>query len=385
MTYPTDHLKSEMIGWRHAFHRHPELGFEEHATSAKIAEQLESFGCDVHRKIGLTGVVGVLKQGTSDRCIGLRADMDALPITETNSFDHRSQTDGVMHACGHDGHTTMLLGAASHLAKFGGFDGRVAFIFQPNEENGFGAKAMIDDGLINRFAIDAVYGLHNMPGMPIGTFATRSGAITASESLFEIILTARGGHSALPHMGADAITIGAELVTALQTIVSRKLDPAQNGVVSITEFITDGTKNVLPGQAWIKGDARALGTDTTEAIERHMRRIVDGICHAHGASAEVTFNTGFRPTMNHPDAVQAASRAAAEIGSVDADCPPKMFSEDFADMAAASPGCFILMGNGTEGAHARPLHSSDYDFNDAALVSGSSYWTTLVEQQLPPL
>ena len=382
MTHQTSYLAQQMTEWRHAFHRQPELGFAEHATSARVGDLLESFGCDVHRKIGQTGVVGVLKRGTGERTIALRADMDALPITETNAFAHKSEIDGVMHACGHDGHTTMLLGAASYLAEHGSFEGRVVFIFQPNEENGYGALAMIDDGLIERFEIDEVHGLHNMPGMEIGTFATRPGPITASESLFEISIMARGGHSALPHMGADAITIGAELVTALQTIVSRKLDPAQNGVVSVTEFIADGTKNVLPGTAQIKGDARALTPQTTEAIERHMRQIVDGICAAHGVQGDVTFETGFRPTLNAPDAVRAATAAASRIGDTDGDCQPKLFSEDFASLAASCPGCFILMGNGTEGAHARPLHSADYDFNDAALVPGSSYWVTLAQQQL---
>ena len=383
--HKTANLKQAMAQWRHDFHRHPELGFNEHRTSDRVAELLESFGIEVHRNIGNTGVVGILQNGKANRSIGIRADMDALPITEINEFGHRSETGGVMHACGHDGHTTMLLGAAKHLAEFGEFSGRVVFIFQPNEEHGLGAAAMIDDGLFERFDVDEVYGMHNIPGMPTGTFASRAGPITAAESLFEIEITARGGHAALPHMGVDAILVGSEIVNALQSIVSRKLNPGLNGVVSVTEFITDGKRNVLPGNATLKGDARALNPEINQTIEDSMRRIVDGICAAHNVSATVSYDTIFPPTLNASEASAAAMQAAATVAgddAVEADCPPKLFSEDFAHMAAARPGCFVLMGNGTEGAHARPLHSADYDFNDDALVPGSSLWVTLVEQQL---
>ncbi len=378
-------LKDDMVLWRRDFHAHPELGFEEHRTSARVAELLEGFGLEVHRNIGGTGIVGILKRGTGNRSVGIRADMDALPITEANDLPHKSQNKGVMHACGHDGHTAMLLGAARHLSENGGFNGRVVFIFQPNEEHGLGAPAMIADGLFEKFDVDSVYAMHNMPGLPLGQFATRSGPMTASESLFEIKITARGGHAALPHMGVDAITVGSELVGALQTIVSRKLDPGLNGVVSVTEFTSDGGRNILPGSAVLKGDARALTPEVTATIEARMRQITDGICAAHDVSAKVEFNTIFPATINSPDAARAAAEAAeALVGSanIDKTCQPKLFSEDFAHMAAARPGCFVLMGNGTAGRHARPLHSADYEFCDEALVTGSSYWVTLVEREL---
>ena len=378
-------LVEEMTSWRHDFHRHPELGFEEDRTSARVAELLREFGLEVHTGIGGTGVVGVLQRGNGTASIGFRADMDALPITETGHREWRSQTDGVMHACGHDGHTSMLLGAAAHLAKHGDFNGRVIFIFQPNEEHGLGASAMIEDGLFTRFAANHVFAMHNIPGMAAGSFATRTGAITASESLFEIAVTARGGHAALPHMGVDAILVGAQLVTALQGIVSRNLDPARNGVVSITEFITDGRRNVLAGSAVLKGDARALGDDTNAGIEAAMRRICAGIAATHGVEITVSYDTVFPSLRNDHGAVSAAVKAATAVAgsdNVNPACDPKLFSEDFAHMARAVPGCFMLIGNGTEGASARPLHASDYDFNDAILGPGAAYIATLAEQML---
>jgi hippurate hydrolase len=383
-------LKTQLLGdtmraWRRDFHRFPELGFDEHRTAARIAKLLDGFGLSVSRGIGQTGVVGVLRRGTSAKSIALRADMDALPIQESNVFKHRSESDGKMHACGHDGHIAMLLGAARYLAQQGDFDGQVVFIFQPNEEHGLGAQAMIEDGLFETHTIDEVYGMHNLPGLPLGTFASRPGPITASESLFEITVRARGGHAAMPHMGVDAITVAAEIVGGLQTIVSRKLDPGQNGVVSVTEFITDGCRNVLPGQAILKGDARALTSKATTLIEKQMRQIVHGICLAHDITAEVQFETFFPPTLNDVRKTNDAMRAAcAVVGptGVNSASTPKLFSEDFAHFASARPGCFVLIGNGTEGAYARPLHSADYDFNDAALQVGSTFWVTLVEQQL---
>lgn len=379
-------MREEMTAWRHEFHRHPELGFDEHRTSARVAELLEGFGLEVHRGVGGTGVVGVLQRGNGPGSIGLRADMDALPITEANDFAHKSTAEGVMHACGHDGHTTMLLGAAKALAANGAFSGRAVFIFQPAEEHGKGSPAMIADGLFERFPVDAVYGMHNMPGMPTGSIALRTGAMMASEALFRIEISARGGHAAMPHHGVDAITVAAEIVGALQTIVSRKLDPGRNGVVSVTEFTTDGQRNVLPGRAVLSGDARALTRETNQQIERHMRRIVEGIALAHDVSATVSYDTIFEVTLNAPDPTAAAARAATALvgaGQVDTECAPVMGSEDFAHMALARPGCFLFIGNGTEGPQARPLHSADYDFNDDILTIGASLWVALVEQELP--
>lgn len=371
--------------WRHDFHQHPELGFNEHRTAEKVATLLESFGVEVHRGVGQTGVVGVLQKGNGTKSIGIRADMDALPINEINTVAYKSQHENVMHACGHDGHTAMLLGAAKYLAESADFSGRVVFIFQPNEEHGLGAPAMIEDGLFDRFTVDSVYAMHNMPGLKVGTFETRAGPMTASESLFEIEINARGGHAALPHMGVDAIMVGAEIVNALQTIVSRKLNPGLNGVVSVTEFITDGKRNVLPGHAVLKGDARALTPEINSTIEKRMRQIVEGICLAHDVTGTVSYDTIFPAVINSAGAAQVATRAAASLVGADnanGDGEPKLFSEDFAHMAAARPGCYVLMGNGTDGSHARPLHSADYNFNDDALTIGSSYWVTLVEQEL---
>ncbi|MEM9097397.1 MAG: M20 aminoacylase family protein [Pseudomonadota bacterium] len=380
----TPHLRDEMIRWRQAFHRHPETGFDEHHTSARIAELLGSFGLDVHRGVGQTGVVGVLQKGNAPVSIGLRADMDALAIQEQTGLPYRSVKDGVMHACGHDGHTTMLLGAAKHLAETGRFNGCVVFIFQPAEEHGKGGPAMLSDGLFERFPVDAVYGIHNMPGLPAGSFATRTGPIMASEALFEITIQGQGGHAAMPHRGVDAIVVGAEIVSALQTIVARKLDPGMNGVVSITEFTTDGQRNVLPGKAVLSGDARALNGQVNSEIEAKMRQIVAGIAAAHGVSAEVSYETVFEVTQNAPGPTQSAIEAARSLGGlVDADCAPILGSEDFAHMALARPGCFLFLGNGTEGAHAKPLHSADYDFNDEILETGAAFWTRLVEQELP--
>lgn len=377
-------LRDQMISWRHALHQIPELELDVPKTAQFVADLLESFGLEVHRGIGQTGVVGILTRGNGHGFIGLRAELDALPITEANAFDYASTHDGKMHACGHDGHMTMLLGAAKHLAEHGQFNGRVAFIFQPDEEFGTGAATMIKDGLFDRFAMDQVFAIHNLPGMPVGHLATRAGPITASESLFEIEITGQGGHAALPHMGVDAITVGSQVVNALQTIVSRKLDPAQNGVVSVTEFVTDGRRNVLPGTAKLSGDARALTPDTNAATKAAMEQIVQGIATAHNVSATVNYDTIFEPTINASAPVRAVEAAARAITDhIDADCPPKLFSEDFAHMAKTVPAAFILMGNGTSGSYARPLHSADYDFNDEGLVTGASFWVELVQQALP--
>ena len=381
----TKALHNHLVDWRQDLHMNPQIGFEEEYASKKVASLLEEFGLEVHKNIAKTGVVGVLKKGSSNKSIGIRADMDALPIQETNTFDYKSKIENRMHACGHDGHTTMLLGAAKHLAEYGNFDGTVYFIFQPDEENCFGAKTMIDEGLFTKFSIDEVYAMHNIPGMEVGTFATRKGTITSSENLFEISFEGKGGHAALPHMTKDAIMIGSQIISALQTIVSRKLDPVEKGVVSVTEFITDGKKNILPGNGLIKGDARALSDKSNEIIEKNMRQLVKGICDVYEVSYEVSYKTTCPVTLNESEQAESATKAALTLlgeENSDGDCEPRLFSEDFSIMSAVKPGCFVLMGNGTTGSYSSSLHASNYDFNDELLVVGSSYWTELVEQQL---
>ena len=304
-----------MQAWRHDIHRHPELAFEEQRTAARVAELLTEFGLEVHTGVGNTGVVGVLRKGNGERMLGLRADMDALKIQEQNSFEYRSVNDGKMHACGHDGHTAMLLGAAQYLASDGDFDGSVAFIFQPAEEHGEGARAMIADGLFERFPVDSVYAIHNFPSIETGKFAVRAGSIMAAEDNFEITINGVGHHAAMPHLGKDAIVIGAEIVSAMQTLVSRSLDPLDSAVVSFTEFVTNGTVNVVPGQVVLKGDTRSLTIEVQEHIESTMERIVAGICAAHGASYEFSYRHNFIPTVNSAaEANIAASVASAVVG-----------------------------------------------------------------------
>ena len=381
----TKGLHNQLVDWRHDLHMHPQISFEEEYASNKVANLLKDFGIEVHQGIAKTGVVGVLKKGSSNKSIGIRADMDALPINEINTFSYKSTIENRMHACGHDGHTTMLLGAAKYLAEQGSFDGTVYFIFQPDEENCFGAKTMIEEGLFTKFSIDEVYGMHNIPGMEAGTFGTRKGGITTSENLFEISINGKGGHAALPHMSKDTITIGSQIIVALQTIVSRKLNPVDAGVVSVTEFITDGKKNVLPGNGLIKGDARAFNQKTNTMIEQSMRQLANGICDSHGISCDVKYETTCPMTFNKPEQAEAATRAAITLLGKDncnGDIEPRPFSEDFSIMSENTPGCFVLMGNGTKGSQGRPLHSADYDFNDELLVKGSSYWVELAEQQL---
>ena len=381
----TQSLHNQLVEWRHDLHMNPQISFEEEYASNKVANLLKDFGLEVHQGIAKTGVVGVLKKGNSSKSIGIRADMDALPINEMNTFSYKSKIENRMHACGHDGHTSILLGAAKYLAEHGNFDGTVYFIFQPDEENCLGAKTMIEEGLFTKFSIDEVYGLHNIPGMETGTFGTRKGAITTSENLFEIKIEGKGGHAALPHMSKDTITIGSQIIVALQTIVSRKLDPVKTGVVSVTEFITDGKKNILPGNGLIKGDARAFSEETDKMIEENMRQLVGGICDAYGFSYEVNYETSCPMTFNQSKQADSATKAAVNLlgeENTDDDIDPRPFSEDFSIMSQAKPGCFVLMGNGTTGCNGKPLHSPDYDFNDKLLVIGSSYWSELVEQQL---
>ncbi|MFL4468671.1 amidohydrolase [Tateyamaria armeniaca] len=371
----------DLIALRHDFHKTPELGFAEDRTKARVAAILNDLGLEVH--VG-TGVVGVLKRGTGNRAIGLRADMDALPIHEASTHDYVSQTPGVMHACGHDGHVTMLLGAAATLAKNTDFDGTVVFIFQPNEEHGLGAQAMIAEGVLKRFPVEEIYAIHNLPGAPVGQVSTRPGQVCSSESLFEILIEGQGGHASMPHVGRDAITIGAEIVQCLQTIVSRKLAPGAGVVVSVTEFLTDGQRNVLPGTATLKGDVRARTPADREDADRLMRQIAEGIGAAHGVTVSVKFYTEFIETINASEPTRAVVNAARAMGlEADGNCAPMSFSEDFAHFSAAVPGCFLLMGNGQEGPCGQPLHSDDYDFNDDLLPIGAAFWAQLVRDRLP--
>lgn len=366
---------------RHDFHRHPELGFQEVRTKQKLVEILKTLDIDVHEG---AGVVGVLKAGSGNRAIGLRADMDALPIMEKSTHDYVSATAGVMHACGHDGHMTMLLGAAMELSRNRDFDGTVVFIFQPNEEHGLGAKQMISDGILEQFPIDEVYAIHNLPGAPTGQVSTRDGLICASESLFEITINGQGGHASMPHVGRDAITIGSELVQSLQTIISRKLAPGAGAVISVTEFITNGQRNVLPGQAILKGDVRAQNPDDRIKIEGLMKQMVTGICTAHGVSSHFDFRTEFIETINATAPTMATVRVAQQMGlDTIANRKPMTFSEDFAHFNEAVPGCFFLLGNGEAGAHGQPLHSDDYDFNDDLLGIGTKLWSAIVRDRLP--
>ena len=385
MNSVTQTYEKEMIAWRHDFHAHPELNFDLNITSAKVAEILKSLGLDVYEGIGKKGIVAVLKNGDSSKSIGIRADMDALPVSEENNCTYKSTHEGKMHACGHDGHTAMALGAAKYLAETKNFDGTVYFIFQPDEEKTQGAQAMIDDGLFEKFSIDEVYAFHNLPGMELGHFATRAGTITASESLFKIELMGQGGHSALPHMGIDTITVGTQIITALQSIVSRKLNPAMNGVVSVTKFESDGNENILPGYSLISGDARALSPEANQIIERSMRDIVEGTARAHGIECRFEYITRTNMTINAKEQAAIASKVAEDLfgeRKVDGNCDPKLFSEDFAQMLMVKPGCYVLIGNGIDGPHGQSLHSSTYDFNDKLLVIGSTFWSKLVEKRL---
>ncbi len=385
ITHHTRDLQHDMRCWRHDIHRHPELAFEENRTAGIVAKLLESWGIEVHRGIGNTGVVGLLRKGNSPRSIGLRADMDALRIHEQNGFAHRSRHDGKMHACGHDGHTAMLLGAACHLAKSGSFDGTATFIFQPAEEHGDGARAMIDDGLFEQFPVDDVYAVHNFPSLATGKFAVRAGSIMAAEDNFEITIDGLGCHAAMPHLGRDPIVAGAEIVTAMQSLVSRSLNPMDHAVVSFTEFVTNGTVNVIPGQVTLKGDTRSLTPAVQDHIEATMARIATGVCAAHGVEHRFEYRRNFVPTINSAvEARIAATTAAAVVGEhcVIGDSRPVMASEDFGYMLQAKPGAYVLLGNGEGEFGGCSLHNPGYDFNDEILCIGADFWVELVQTQL---
>ncbi len=379
-------LEQDMITWRHHLHAHPEPGFEERQTAEFVAGTLAALGLEVARGIGGTGVVGTLRLGRGQRAIGFRADMDALAIHERTGHPYASQVPGRMHACGHDGHMAMLLGAASLLSRAQDLDGTIHFVFQPAEEHGRGAKAMIADGLFTRFPMEQIYAVHSMPGIPAGRFATRPGGIMASEDNFVIKVHGRGAHAARPHMAIDPIVVGAEIVLALQTIVARNVDPTEQAVVSVTEFLTDGTRNVIPGSAVLKGDTRSYTPEVQGLLQDRMAALVAGICAAHGARHEFDYSFEFEPTLNAPQCVTTAVQAAEEVAgkaSVDGNCPPVLASEDFGAFLAMVPGCYLFLGSGLQGEPGgTPLHSSDFDFNDSLLLPGARYFATIARHLL---
>ena len=379
-------LQPDIQAWRRYIHEHPELLYDVHRTAAFVADRLREFGCDeVATGLGRTGVVGVIKgrkpAGESDiKVIGLRADMDALPIEEATELAYASKTPGKMHACGHDGHTAMLLGAARYLAETRNFAGDAVVIFQPAEEGGAGAAAMIKDGLMDRFAIDQVYGMHNGPGIPIGSFAIRSGPIMAATDSIDIRIQGLGGHAARPHLCIDSVLVGAQLVTALQSIVSRTVDPLESAVVSMCEFHAGNARNVIPQTAELKGTVRTLTAKVREMVEKRVREVVAGVAQMTGAKIELVYDRGYPVAVNHALQTDVARRVAEEIAG-DAnvhEIAPQMGAEDFAYMLESRPGAFIFCGNGDSAG----LHHPAYNFNDDAIVFGTSYWIKLVENTL---
>jgi amidohydrolase len=376
----------DMTAWRRDLHAHPELGLEEHRTAAIVAEKLAAWGIRVHTGLATTGVVGTLKVGSSSRAIAIRADMDALPIEEANDFPHRSQFAGKMHACGHDGHTAMLLGAARYLAETRNFDGTVHFIFQPAEEGAGGGRIMVEEGLFELFPADAVYGAHNDPSLPVGEMYVVAGPNSAASDRFVLHIDGRGGHAARPHMTIDPITIGAQVVLAWQTLVSRRLDPADAAVLSITQFHAGSAGNVIPETAFLNGTVRTLKPATQDMLEAEMGAIARAIAESQGAAARFAYTRGYPIVMNHPDATERAAAAAAKLldpSRVHREKPLTMGGEDFAYMAQKVPGCFVRFGQkGADGTGGVPVHNPRYDFNDAILPLGASFWATLVEQEL---
>lgn len=378
-------IHQEMTEWRHRIHMHPETAFEEYQTADFVAEKLESFGIDVHRGLAKTGVVGTLKRGTGNRAIGLRADMDALDLQELNDFDHRSKIDGKMHGCGHDGHTVMLLGAAKYLAETGKFDGTVQFIFQPAEENVAGGRVMISDGLFEKFPVDSVYGMHNMPGFEEGHFAVCKGPLMASADFFDVKITGSGGHGAFPHQTVDPIVVACEVINAWQKIVSRNVDPLKAAVVTVGQIHGGNTSNVIPEEVTLSGTTRAFDPAVQDMIEENMQRILTGICDAYGAKSEFNYERRYAATVNSPDETDLAIATAQElvgVNAVDTNTTPVMGAEDFSWMLKERPGCYIMIANGA-GEGSCHIHNPNYDFNDRILPLGASYWARLTERILP--
>jgi amidohydrolase len=379
-------LTDEMAAWRHDLHEHPELLYEVHRTAAIVADRLREFGCDeVVTGIGRTGVVGVIRgrNNTSGRVIGLRADMDALPIEEASGVPFASKTPGLMHACGHDGHTAMLLGGAKYLAETRNFDGTAIVIFQPAEEGGAGGKAMVDDGLMTRWGIQQVYGLHNMPGLPVGHFGITPGPILAAADSFEIVVHGKGGHGgAGPHRAIDSVLIGAEIVSALQSIVARNVDPMKTAVLSTCVFNAGSAFNVIPPTATLGGTVRTFEPEVRDLMERRIAEVADGIARAYGGSAETTYTRKYPPTINHERETAIAADVARDVAGaerVNDRTTPLMGGEDFSFMLLERPGAFILLGMGDS----PECHHPAYKFNDEILGPGASYWARLIEKTMP--
>jgi hippurate hydrolase len=377
-------LLPEIVGWRHDFHENPEIMYEVQRTAARVAELCRAFGCDeVVTGIGQTGVVALIRgrMQSSNRVVGLRADMDALPITEVTGMPYASKTPGAMHACGHDGHTAILLGSAKYLAETRNFDGTVALIFQPAEEGGAGGKAMVDDGMMERFGITEVYGLHNAPGLPVGQFAIRPGPLMASADEFRITVTGKGGHAAEPHRAVDTTLVACHIVVALQSVVSRNIDPLANVVLTVGTFQTDSrASNVIAHQVVMQGTVRTLDPEARDLAETRVIAVARATAEAFGAVAEVDYQRGYPVTVNAPEnTTYAADAAEAVAGSVERDVKPIMPAEDFSYMLEARPGAYIFLGNGDSAS----CHHPAYDFNDEAIPAGCSFFATLVERRMP--
>ena len=375
----------EMVAWRHHLHAHPETAFEEVTTAAFVAARLQTFGIEVHRGLAETGVVGVLRAGTGRRTIGLRADMDALSMTEANTFAHASLTPGKMHGCGHDGHTAMLLGAARYLAETRNFDGTVHLIFQPAEEGAAGAEVMIEQGLFARFPCDTIFGMHNWPALPVGTFGVRAGPIMAAADHFDITVTGKGAHGAMPHQGIDPVVVAAHIVTAAQTLISRGTDPVDTAVISFTMIRGGSAYNVIPNQVTLGGTVRSFRAETRNALEAGITRMAESIAAAFGATAAVTYQRCYPATINSvAEADFAAAVAEQVVGPerVVRSPEPSMGAEDFAFMLQQRPGCYVWLGQGGK-ADSCSVHSPHYDFNDEILTIGASYWALLAETALP--
>jgi len=377
-------LRERMAEWRQRIHAYPETAFEEYQTASFVAEHLRAFGLEVDEGLAGTGVVGSLRCGDGP-AIGLRADMDALLITEESSASYCSKRPGKMHACGHDGHTAMLLGAAQYLSETRAFNGTVHFIFQPAEESAGGGKVMVDEGLFDKFPVERVFGMHNWPGLPEGTFAARTGPMMAACDAFEITITGKGCHAAMPHLGSDAILVASAVVGALQTIVSRSKDPVETAVVSVTQFNAGEALNIIPERALLRGTVRSFSEHVQEQVETRMRALVEGVAAAHGCQGELTYRRQYPATVNTAAETEMAAAAAARVVGRDRvviDPPPTMGSEDFSFMLKVKPGSYVWLGSGRTD-NDPSLHNPRYDFNDDVLPVGASYWAELVEQLLP--